>query len=278
MDAHEGTAETWLERKRRAALAPSKVQNFRRTEAISIAIWSDASKVQPRSAWQLEALFQGFAPRSCLAQFWNVVVKKHWTSWGKPPQPTPKSQCCFHFQLKEDCNNSKWNPIGIHIQEHNKFTIEEQAATVTIAWCIHPPESDHLSPNHLWDETCMKGAGRAGGRHGKNTGCAKNVGLSVLPEKPCTTVLLDPRCKEALTSYAQSATIDKTRTASPRLEARNTGSSAWNKTGILWGSRRSKARAQVAPKDGDCRKAHAGGSVSWFATRTTESPLRVTCQ
>ena len=63
----------------------------------------------------------------------------------------------------------------------------------------------------------------------KNTGCAKNVGPSVLPERPCTTVLCDPRCEEALTSCAQSATIDKTRTASPRLEARNTGSPAWKK-------------------------------------------------
>ena len=111
-------------------------------------------------------------PRLCAKELPCPVLvcssQKTLDLWRKPPQPTPKSQCCFHFQLKEDCDdNSRWNPIGIHIQEHNKFTIEEQAATVTIAWCIHSPETDHLSPNHLWEETCIKGAGRIGGRHGK---------------------------------------------------------------------------------------------------------------
>ena len=125
-----------------------------------------------KSPTQICLTTRSIIPRLCAKKLPCPVLEcssqKTLDLWGKPPQPTPKSQCCFHFQLKEDCDdNSRWNPIGIHIQEHNKFTIEEQAATVTIAWCIHPPESDHLSPNHLWDETCIKGAGRAGGRHGK---------------------------------------------------------------------------------------------------------------
>ena len=153
IDAHEGTPGTWLERKRRPAMVPSKVQSFRRTEAISKAIRSDASKVQPRSAWQLAALFQGFAPRSCLAQFSNVVVKKTLDPWGKPPQPTPKSQCCFHFQLKEDCDNSKWNPIGIHKrtqQIHRRRASSHRNHTVVHSFTRNrPPKPQPLVRGNL---------------------------------------------------------------------------------------------------------------------------------
>ena len=147
-------------------------------------------------------------------------------------------------------------------REHNMSTMEEQAATVTMVWCNQLPEIDQRSPSHLWEETRTKAEGKAGGLDGKNKGWSKKE-ESRPPEKACTTVLFALRWREALTSRDHSAIMAKTRTASPRLDAKKTGSSAWNKTGTLPSSSKSKARAHVASRELELNNSDELGKVSF---------------
>ena len=246
MDAHEGKTETWFEQKRRPATVPSKVRSFRRTEAISIAIQSEASKVRPRSAWQLAAFFQGFAPRLPCPVL-ECSSQKTLDFWGKPPQPTSKSQRCFHFQLKEDCDNSKCNPLGIHKgtqQIHHRRASSHSNHSV-----VHPfPRNRPPKPQPL-----VRGNLHQRSREGWRTARKKHR-LRQKCRPPCASretlhdCLMWPRCEEALTSCAQSATIDKTRTASPRLEARNTGSPAWKKQDFYEDHTDPKPARKLLPK------------------------------